>query len=275
MTEPTVVTLADAEACSIAAAERIVEILDVAIDDRGEAHWATTGGSTPGAIYRHLALGPLRGELDWRKVQLWWTDERFVPIDHPQSNAKIAFDLLLDTEAFSGESGTGESGADVIAGRAPGVPIRRDHVHPFPVGAAIGEGRDPDWAAARYVEELRADGPDESDEGVPAFDLMLLGMGPDGHLLSVFPNSSAFDTDAWAVGIPAPTHVEPHLPRVTLNPRLVTAAREVIMVTHGPAKAQILRDVLQGPLDPRRLPSQLARRPGATWIIDRAVASLL
>ena len=70
MTEPTVVTLADAEACSIAAAERIVEILDVAIDDRGEAHWATTGGSTPGAIYRHLALGPLRGELDWRKVQL-------------------------------------------------------------------------------------------------------------------------------------------------------------------------------------------------------------
>jgi 6-phosphogluconolactonase len=275
MTEPTVVTLADPEACSLAAAERIVEILDVAIDDRGEAHWATTGGSTPGAIYRHLALGPLRAEIDWRKVQLWWTDERFVPVDHPQSNAKIAFDLLLDTEAFSGESGTGESGADVIAGRAPGVPIRRDRVHPFPVGAAIGEGRDPDWAAARYVEELRADGPDESDEGVPAFDLMLLGMGPDGHLLSVFPNSPAFDTDAWAVGIPAPTHVEPHLPRVTLNPRLVTAAREVIMVTHGPAKAQILRDVLQGPPDPRRLPSQLARRPGATWIIDRAVASLL
>ena len=79
MTEPTVVTLADPEACSLAAAERIVEILDVAIDDRGEAHWATTGGSTPGAIYRHLALGPLRAEIDWRKVQLWWTDERFVP----------------------------------------------------------------------------------------------------------------------------------------------------------------------------------------------------
>src|SRR5436853_393265 len=135
MTEPTVVTLADAEACSIAAAERIVEILDVAIDDRGEAHWATTGGSTPGAIYRHLALGPLRGELDWRKVQLWWTDERFVPIDHPQSNAKIAFDLLLDTEAFSGESGTGESGADVIAGRARAADARRappraGHAHP-------------------------------------------------------------------------------------------------------------------------------------------------
>jgi 6-phosphogluconolactonase len=275
MTEPTVVTLADPEACSLAAAERIVEILDVAIDARSEAHWVTTGGSTPASIYRHLALGPLRGEIDWRKVQLWWTDERFVPVDHPQSNAKIAFDLLLDTEAFSGESGTGEAGVDVLTGRAPGVAIRLAHVHPFPVGAAIREGRGPDWAAARYVEEMRADGPDESDDGVPAFDLMLLGMGPDGHLLSVFPGSAAFDTDAWAVGIPAPTHVEPHLPRVTMNPRLVSAAHEVIMVTHGSAKAEILRDVLRGPIEPRRLPAQLARRAGATWIVDRAVASLL
>jgi 6-phosphogluconolactonase len=275
MSEPTVVTLADSEACSLAAAERIVEILDVAIDTRSEAHWATTGGSTPGAIYRHLATGPLRAEIDWRKVQLWWTDERFVPVDHPLSNAKIAFDLLLDTDAFSGESGTGESGVDVLTGRAPGVPIRGDHVHPFPVGAAIGEGRDPDWAAARYVEELRADGPDESDDGVPAFDLMLLGMGPDGHLLSVFPGSSAFDTDAWAVGIPAPTHVEPHVARVTLNPRLVPAAHEVIMVTHGPAKAEVLRDVLRGPIEPRRLPAQLARRAGATWFVDRAAATSL
>lgn len=275
MTEPTVVTLADPDACSLAAAERIVEILDVAIDDHGEAHWATTGGSTPGAIYKQLALGPLRAEIDWRRIHLWWTDEQFVPVDHPQSNAKIAFDLLLDTEAFSGESGTGESGADVIAGRAPGVPIRRDRVHPFPVGAAIGEGRDPDWAAARYIEELRADGPDENDDGVPAFDLMLLGMGPDGHLLSVFPDSPAFDTEAWAVGIPAPTHVEPHIARVTLNPRLVPAAHEVVMVTHGAAKAEILRDVLEGTIEPRRLPAQLARRPGATWIVDQAAARLL
>jgi 6-phosphogluconolactonase len=275
MTEPTVVTLADPEACSVAAAERIVEILDVAIDDRGEAHWATTGGSTPAAIYKQLAFPPLRDEIDWRKVRLWFTDERFVPIDHPQSNAKIAMDWLIDAGAFANESGTGESGVDVATGRAPGVPIRRDDIHPFPVAQAIGEGRDPDWAAARYVEELRADGPDEDDEGVPAFDLMLLGMGPDGHLLSVFPNSPAFDTTAWAVGIPAPTHVEPHIARVTLNPSLVPAAREVVMVTHGSAKADVLHDVLRGPVEPRRLPSQLARRACATWIVDRAAAARL
>jgi 6-phosphogluconolactonase len=274
MDEPTIVTLADPEACSLAAAERIVEILDVAIDDHGEAHWATTGGSAPAGIYRQLA-STLRDEIDWRKVRLWWTDERFVPHDHPLSNAKIAFDLLLDASAFSGASGSGASGADVLTGHLPGVPIRAVDVHPFPTGEAIGEGRDPDWCAARYVSELRADGPDENGDEVPAFDLMLLGVGPDGHILSVFPDSDAFDRDEWAFGVPAPTHVEPHVPRVTLNPSFVAAAHEVLVVSHGEGKAEILHDVLGGPRDPRKLPAQLARRPGATWILDRAAARLL
>ena len=275
MTEPTVVTLADPEACAVAAAERIVEILGGAIDDRGEAHWVTTGGSAPASIYRQLADDPLRGELDWRKVRLWFTDERFVPLDHPLSNAKIAFDILLDAGAFGGQSGTGQSGADVQIGRDPGVPIRAANVHPFPVSEAIGEGRDNHWAAARYAAEIRDDGVEESDDGLPAFDLMLLGVGPDGHILSVFPGSEAFDEDAWAVGVPAPTHVEPHVSRVTLNPALVPAARDLLVVSTGDAKAAILRDVLQSPIDPRRLPAQLARRPGATWILDRAAAAAL
>jgi len=274
MDEPTIVTLADPEACSLAAAERIVEILDVAIDDRGEAHWATTGGSAPGGIYRHLA-GPLRDELDWRKVRLWWTDDRFVPYDHPLSNVKLAFDLLLDASAFSGASGTGASGADVLLGHQPGVPIRASDVHPFPTADAIGEGRDPDWCAGQYVHELLADGPDPDGNELPAFDLVLLGVGPDGHILSVFPDSDSFDRDEWAFGVPAPTHVEPHVARVTLSPRLVSAANEIVVVCHGEAKAEILRDVLHGAVEPRRLPAQLARRPGATWIVDRAAAALL
>lgn len=275
MTEPTVVTLADPDACSLAAAERIVEILDVAIDDHGEAHWATTGGSTPGGIYRQLATDPLRHEIDWRKVRLWWTDDRFVPYDHPLSNVKAVNDILLESAAFSGASGTGSSGIDVQQGRDPGVTIRADNIHPFPTADAIGEGRDPDWCAARYVDELRADGPDPDDAGWPAFDLMLLGIGPDGHILSVFPGSTAFDSDAWALGVPAPTHVEPHVPRVTLNPSIVTAARDIVVVSHGDAKAETLRDILHGERDPRRLPAQLARRPGAIWIVDRAAARLL
>lgn len=275
MTEPTVVTLADPEACSLAAAERIVEILDVAIDARGEAHWATTGGSTPGAIYQHLVLEPLRDEIDWRKVHLWFTDERFVAADHPQSNAKIAHSILLNTAQRSGQSGQGGGLTDVASGRTSGVAIPADQVHPIETGMAIGAGHDEAWAAHAYMEALRADGPEPNDAGWPAFDLMLLGVGPDGHILSAFPGSAAFDTDDWVVPIPAPDHVEPHVSRVTLNPGLVPAARELLVVSTGEAKAEVLRDVLTGPRDERRLPAQLARRPGATWFLDRAAARLL
>jgi 6-phosphogluconolactonase len=262
MTEPTIVTLADADACSLAAAERIIEILDVAIDDHGEAHWVTTGGSTPGAIYRHLSQAPLRDELDWRKVNLWWTDDRFVPPDHPLSNVKIADEILLSPH-HAGEAGTG------------GVPIPMDQVHPFETNAAIGADHDPDWCAHRYAEDLQADGPDTNDDGWPVFDLILLGIGPDGHILSVFPNSAAFARTEWALGIPAPTHVEPHVPRVTLNPAIVPAAAELLVVCTGGEKAEILRDILRGERNEQALPAQLARRLGATWILDREAARLL
>jgi len=264
--EPTIVTLADAEACSLAAAERIVEILDVAIDTRGEAHWATTGGSTPAGIYRHLAETSLRDELDWRKVHLWWTDERFVPTDHPLSNAKIANDILLNITHRS----PGSSSASPF-----GVLIPMDQVHPIETAVAIGESRDQDWCAARYAEEIQADGPDPNDGGWPAFDLLLLGVGPDGHVLSVFPESWTFDRPEWVLGVPAPTRVEPHVPRVTLNPAMVPAAAELLVVSHGSGKAEILRSILRGDRDERALPAQLARRSGATWIIDREAAALL
>jgi 6-phosphogluconolactonase len=273
--EPTIVTLADGDACALAAAERIVEILDVAIDDHGEAHWVTTGGSTPAGIYRHLAHSGLRDEIDWKKVHLWWTDDRFVPPDHPLSNAKIANDILLNIAQRSGASGTGGLPGDVAIGRTGGVPIPVDQVHPFETSAAIGAGHDPDWCAHRYAETIRADGPDPDDDGWPAFDLILLGIGPDGHILSVFPGSATFDRTEWALGVPAPTHVEPHVPRVTLNPWIVPAAAELLMVTHGAGKAEMLRNVLRGPRDERALPAQLAVRPGATWIVDREAAALL
>jgi len=262
MTEPTVVTLADEAACALAAAERIVEILDVAIDDHGEAHWVTTGGSSPAAIYHHLTQTGLRDELDWRKVHLWFTDDRFVPPDHPLSNAKIADEILLNP----GRPGEPASG---------GVVIPIDQVHPFETNAAIGAGHDQDWCAHRYGEDLQANGPDPNDEGWPVFDLILLGVGPDGHIMSVFPGSATFGRSEWALGVPAPTHIEPHVPRVTLNPAIVPAAAELLVVCAGAAKAEILRDVLHGPRDVRALPAQLARRPGATWILDRDAARLL
>ena len=101
-------------------------------------------------------------------------------------------------------------------------------------------------------------------DGWPVFDLVLLGVGPDGHVLSVFPDSEALTSEKWAMAIPAPTHVEPHVSRVTANPALLGVARSIIVVVTGSAKAGIVARIFSEEPDPRRLPAQLARghRPG-------------
>jgi 6-phosphogluconolactonase len=270
----TIVVRATPEACSLEAAELIARTLVEAVADRRVAHWATTGGSTPAAIYRHLAQPPLRDAVPWDRVHLWWGDDRFVPADHPLSNVHVATSDLLEIGARSGESGTGGSGVDVDAGRSPGAPIPAANVHPIPVGSAIAAAEGPEWAAERYAAELVAAGPDFED-GMPVFDLVLVGVGPDGHVLSVFPDSAAFDSDEPVLAVPAPTHIEPHVARVTLNPRVLAAARAVLVVAHGAAKAGILASVLGDEHAERRWPAQLARRDRATWILDEAAASAL
>jgi 6-phosphogluconolactonase len=272
--EPEIVVLPDPDACGTLAAERIAAALSDAVAARGRAHWLTTGGSTPAGTYRHLSTAPLRDRVPWDAVELWLGDERFVPRDHPLSNIKVADDVLIDIGALSGESGTGSYGVDVARGTVPGAPIPAANVHPMPTSEAIAGNHDTDWCAAQYVEMLRAGGP-PLENGWPVFDVALLGVGPDGHVLSVFPGSATFDRSEVVLGVPAPTHVEPHVPRVTLNPAVLGVARTVFVVAQGDGKAEILPDVLHAPRDPRRLPAQLARRAGATWILDRAAARLL
>jgi 6-phosphogluconolactonase len=123
-----------------------------------------------------------------------------------------------------------------------------------------------------YAEEVAAMVPRDG-HGDPIFDLLLLGVGPDGHVLSCFPGSPALAPDApLTLGIEAPTHVEPHLARVTFRGRVIRAARHVLVLAPGAAKADVLRRILEGPVDHAALPAQLAVVAQATWLLDRAAA---
>jgi 6-phosphogluconolactonase len=274
--EPRVEVLADPDACSDAAAHAIARALVAAVDRRGRADWATTGGSTPTGIYQVLAAAPHRNEVPWERVHVWWGDDRYVPRDHPHSNVLPLDQVLLSASAFGGLSGSGADAAEVETGQEPGVWMPPGNVHAPRMAQALADGTGLDGAVAAYDAELRASGPPTSEVGVPAFDVVLLGVGPDGHVLSAFPGSPLLDdTEAWVAAVPAPSHVEPHVPRLSLTPRIIEAAGSVVVVSHGSGKAAILASVFGPERDEHRWPAQLARRANATWFLDRAAAAQL
>jgi 6-phosphogluconolactonase len=245
----------DTDAVSGAAAEVIAQALTDAIAARGVAHWATTGGSAAPGIYRGLGASPLREQVDWTRVHTWWGDDRFVPWDHPLSNVLPLEEVLLPLLSDAGLA----------------MPVERLHRWPIPQAIALAE--DAAWVATRYAAELEEALPADAG-GSPVLDLVVLGVGPDGHVLSVFPGSPAWDAPESCVAVPAPTHIEPHVERVTLHPRLLAAARSVLVVTAGASKAAGLGRAWTGD-DARELPVRAARLGTATWILDEAAAAEL
>ena len=262
MSGPEIVVVPDAAEASRRAAEVISGVLSERVSAAGRADWATTGGSTPIGVYNQMVeMGP--GAIPWDAVHTWWGDERFVPADHPLSNARAFEDVLLEAGAWE----SGHSDDDRGRTRVPAA-----NVHPFRTGRVIGAGGSAEDCAASLEEELRSAALEERD-GWPVFDLMFVGVGSDGHILSVFPGSSAFDSTRWAMAIPAPTHIEPHVARVTLNPATVGVARRVVAVVLGGSKAGVMGRLFDGERDPAALPAQLAIRDGATWILDEAASA--
>ena len=178
--------------------------------------------------------------MDWSRVEAWWGDDRLVDESDILSNVRIARETILAPT----------TGLGITAGA----------IHPFPIesracaGPGTGLGR-------RHVRRAAgASACPRMTAGRPVFDLILLGMGGDGHILSAFPGGAALDPSAAMVlDVPAPTHIEPRVPRVTIHTRLVTAARHVLVMCPGAAKAERVAEVLEGPLDPDRLPAQMAR----------------
>lgn len=234
------------------ATDLLVGQLAQAVRIRGVGHLSLTGGSTAMALLRLLAHDERARRLDWSTIHVWQGDERFVPTDHPESNWGIACREWLD----------------VPGSPAHGAAVR----HPMPVAEALAATAGPDRAAARYADDLVRVLP--SRHGLPALDVMLLGVGSDAHIHSAFPGSTALLPGApLAMGIPAPGHIEPHLPRVTLGAALLEPAGLIVVMAPGEGKAEAIARIFRGPADPLSAPAQLALRSNAVWLLDAASAA--
>jgi 6-phosphogluconolactonase len=264
--------LPTAEDVGRVAAERMIAVLARGIAENGVAHVALTGGSSCLALYRELRQPARRKQLDWSRVHMWWGDERYVPLDDPLSNAGLADRLLFAGGLLSGESGAGDAGTDVTGGATNGLPVDPHHVHPVTLDPTAEDAAAIGRTAAAYAAELRRWLPLSAD-GTPMFDVIFAGVGPDGHVMSIFPGSPALAPDAPIVmAVPAPQHVEPHLPRVTLAARVLGPAHQIVIMAIGGGKAKIVRTVLGTRRDPRRWPVQSALLPNAVWLLDREAA---
>ncbi|MCG5473171.1 6-phosphogluconolactonase [Micromonospora sp. LAH09] len=246
MSEASVAVHADADLLAQAVAARLlVKMLD-AQADRGEASVVLTGGRIAAAVYRAVATLPARDAVDWSRVDVWWGDERFLPAGDPDRNETQARAALLDV-----------------------VPLDPARVHPMP--ASDGPvGNDPEAAAAWYEEELaRAARPGHAT--LPHFDVLMLGVGEDGHVASIFPEHPVhYDTRACSAvrGSPKPPAV-----RTTLTLPTINTADEVWLVAGGADKARAVGMALAG-AGPVQLPAAGAHGVSRTrWLLDRAAAA--
>jgi 6-phosphogluconolactonase len=237
---PPVDVLPDRPRLMQAAAEHVVEVASRALERRGRFTVALSGGSTPAALYALLATEAFARRLKWSRVQVFWGDERCVPPEHPQSNYRMARDTLLAK-----------------------VPVPEANVH------RIRGEDDPKRSAAAYEALLRR------VLAGAGFDLVLLGMGDNGHTASIFPGLPAVtEPTRWVLA----QYVEVvSMWRITLTPPVINAADRVTFLVAGGDKADRLRQVLEGPLETEVLPAQAIKpSPGELrWLVDAAAAARL
>ena len=239
--------VADQAALAKEAAERCAHIAQEAVARAGRFTIALSGGSTPKLLYSLLAAEPYSTSLPWRKTHVFWGDERAVPPGDHNSNFGMAKATLLDR-----------------------VPIPADRVHRMQA-----ERDDLDLMAREYEAEIaRSFGVPPGAEP-PAFDLILLGLGSDGHTASLFPHTQAIRENArWVVRNHVPTL---KTDRVTLTAPILNRGATVLFLVAGAEKAPALLAVLEGPTDPERLPAQLIQPTSGRlmWLVDRAAAGML
>ena len=244
---PARLILSSPEEVALEAADRILKIAREALGTRREFHFVLSGGLTPRRLYEILAGAPFRSQLPWERVHFFWSDERCVGPGHRDSNYRMAREAFLDKLSIPSEN------------------LHRIH----------GETSDPDAAAHDYEDEIKRHFGLGPESPPPCFDLVLLGMGVDGHTASLFPNTQALrETGRWVVANPMPK-TKAH--RLTLTPVILNRAGWVIFLVTGTDKARAVAEVLEGPFEPERLPSQLIRPicGELLWLLDEAAASSL
>jgi 6-phosphogluconolactonase len=238
-----VIVVADADTLANEAAQLVCTTARDAVSNRGYAFVALSGGSTPKQMGNILGSQPLCDEIPWGSTHVFWGDERWVPLESPESNAGEAKRGFLDK-----------------------MPIPNRQIHPFTVSG------EPAAAAELYEETIKEIVPGEP---IPMFDLILLGMGDDGHTASLFPGTEALTVTDRLV---AENNVEKlSATRLTFTAPLINAARNVAFLLAGETKAARLAEVLDGDRDPIRLPSQIVRptHGDLIWLVDEAAASNL
>ena len=242
-----VLILPDATAIAQTAAAEFLEAARVAVQEKDSFCVALAGGSTPKALYELLSNNPLLQALvPWSKIQWFFGDERHVRPDNADSNFRMAREAML--------------------AKAP--------VDPKQVHRIKGEKRNAAEAAEEYEEELRASFMLEADQ-LPRFDLVLLGMGVEGHTASLFPGTKALKEERrlvvnnWVGKL--------YTDRITLTPPVLNNAARVIFMVHGAEKAPALKAVLEGPYEPAQLPAQLiqAKKGRVVWLADPSAAGML
>jgi 6-phosphogluconolactonase len=231
----------DGEALARALGDFLVAAGGLAMADHGGFYVALSGGNTPRRTYELLGQEPLRTQISWSDTFIYFSDERCVPPSDEQSNFHMVQRELLEN-----------------------IQIPSGNVH------RIRGEVDPGIAANEYASILRAD-----LGGTPHFDLMMLGLGPDGHTASLFPGTAP-DTDDEAL-VRAVYAQSQMMWRVTMTPKLINMARNVVFAVEGPDKAQILADVLEGPRDPAKYPAQIVQPMSGRliWFVDELAAGLL
>ena len=241
-----IVVAADPAALAHMAADHFTRLAGESVARAGRFTLALAGGSTPERLYALLAVEPYRSCIPWGATHVFWGDERCVPPGHAESNYRMATKTLIRH-----------------------VPIPREQIHRM-----RGENPDVDQASAEYERELREAFGLQAG-GIPRFDLILLGMGRDGHAASLFPGSPALREVTRLVVAPYVDRLQTY--RLTLTLPVLNAAREALFLVSGRDKALMLRSVLDGPRGTDPPPARLVSpRDGiVTWLIDLDAAHLL